>query len=410
MEPGVRVRLGLAVNKPLVEAFATFDIDGSGTLTADECVAILMRQGGGAPMSLEDARAYVARFDRDGNNVLDYAEFAAAMVHETEGAEDALLRVHINGNLVAEIPKDAELPLAKDASAVLTEHPVVTFTKSDGTTVVHDMTSFAAPDGVEYLHLNIRLPHSRASGIFNVQVDGVLSDDGDSDAAYAQFNTGECQGVRFAPFNLPESTKPPRPAGLNLHERGLHYPGTTTPTSVSLSCVCDHCGKSFRLKSYRCAYNRGSISFVYCAAGTHALLFNKVIAGSTNEGASRIEGRGREPETVVTFEAGLPPCAHSGKAFAYKHSFRCPHCSEPYLDYENPPCKGARGRGRAEDPFDDDIDDYWCELHCGPRAQILKAGEGTWEDEGWQYRAESWEIEPETAWMVGYGAMSFQKL
>jgi len=38
-----------------------------------------MREGGGAPMSEQEARAFVAYFDVDGSGSLDYSEFVAAM-------------------------------------------------------------------------------------------------------------------------------------------------------------------------------------------------------------------------------------------------------------------------------------------------------------------------------------------
>ena len=54
----------------LWQSFAQFDTDGSGVLTADEVVAILTRQSGGQPMSLEKAKGFVAAFDANGNGAL----------------------------------------------------------------------------------------------------------------------------------------------------------------------------------------------------------------------------------------------------------------------------------------------------------------------------------------------------
>lgn len=66
-------------NVSFYEAFRTFDKDGNGILTAEELVGILTRQGGGKPMSLMDAKLFVAYFDADHNGGLDYKEFCAAM-------------------------------------------------------------------------------------------------------------------------------------------------------------------------------------------------------------------------------------------------------------------------------------------------------------------------------------------
>ena len=69
----------IATGMSLREAFCVFDRDGSGTLTTDECVAILTRQSGGLPMTLADAQEFVSIFDCNGDGVLDYGEFCAAM-------------------------------------------------------------------------------------------------------------------------------------------------------------------------------------------------------------------------------------------------------------------------------------------------------------------------------------------
>lgn len=64
----------------LPTAFRYFDTDGNGYLTTNEVINILTMQSGGAPMSLQDAQAFVANFDQDGNGALDYNEFCNAMM------------------------------------------------------------------------------------------------------------------------------------------------------------------------------------------------------------------------------------------------------------------------------------------------------------------------------------------
>ena len=48
------------------EAFKMFDTDGSGTLSADEVLAILTQQSGGASLTIEDAQEFIKDFDQDG--------------------------------------------------------------------------------------------------------------------------------------------------------------------------------------------------------------------------------------------------------------------------------------------------------------------------------------------------------
>ena len=65
------------------KAFALFDTDGSGTLTAEECLAILTRGASEEEkemmgMSVEDAQEIIDDFDTNGDGVLSIDEFAEA--------------------------------------------------------------------------------------------------------------------------------------------------------------------------------------------------------------------------------------------------------------------------------------------------------------------------------------------
>lgn len=47
-------------------AFKIFDVDGSGTISAHELLAILTRPETGRSLALEDAKEIIASFDTDG--------------------------------------------------------------------------------------------------------------------------------------------------------------------------------------------------------------------------------------------------------------------------------------------------------------------------------------------------------
>lgn len=66
-------------------AFAAFDTDGSGTLTAAELAAALTRKGGGNPLGEEDARELIESVDANGDGVLSIDEFTKLM----SGLDDA---------------------------------------------------------------------------------------------------------------------------------------------------------------------------------------------------------------------------------------------------------------------------------------------------------------------------------
>jgi hypothetical protein len=63
----------------LEKAFANFDVEGSGSLSADEFVNILTREGGGAALTVDEAKALIASVDANGDGELQLEEFVALM-------------------------------------------------------------------------------------------------------------------------------------------------------------------------------------------------------------------------------------------------------------------------------------------------------------------------------------------
>ena len=63
----------------LKSAFAVFDTDKSGSLSTEELVAVFTRPGKGcAPMSQDEARKLIAKFDNNGDGVLQIEQFIKA--------------------------------------------------------------------------------------------------------------------------------------------------------------------------------------------------------------------------------------------------------------------------------------------------------------------------------------------
>ena len=56
-----------------------FDTDRSGFLTADELVGVLMREGSGQPLTMQEAKMFVSYFDKNNDGQLSIEEFAGAL-------------------------------------------------------------------------------------------------------------------------------------------------------------------------------------------------------------------------------------------------------------------------------------------------------------------------------------------
>ena len=67
------------------EAFNMFDKDGSGALSVEEIKAVLMRPGGGAPISDAEAAALIAESDTNRDGELQFEEFAAMWGCDVQG-------------------------------------------------------------------------------------------------------------------------------------------------------------------------------------------------------------------------------------------------------------------------------------------------------------------------------------
>jgi hypothetical protein len=67
----------------LDKAFSVFDKDGNGTIDPEELMAILTNPKGGNALSLEEAKAFISRFDTNQDGVLDREEFSGAVASDS---------------------------------------------------------------------------------------------------------------------------------------------------------------------------------------------------------------------------------------------------------------------------------------------------------------------------------------
>jgi hypothetical protein len=216
-----------------------------------------------------------------------------------------------------------EVPTEKASIVRLTRSgQALHFVNSTAVARSYDLSSIY-DEGTRFLHLSVRVGPT-----FAVQPDALLTVDGrDPERAFKRLGG---KGVRLEPFYLPEcSANPADLIGRGLFYRGLHYSGTITQGNVSLLCICDHCKKSFRLQSFHAGF--GNLTYFYCSQAPHTL-----VASSYLEDAPPVLGKA-DADSVARFESRLPPCRECGGEFRYLNPLRCPHCREPYIDFQRFP-------------------------------------------------------------------------
>jgi hypothetical protein len=116
--------------------------------------------------------------------------------------------------------------------------------------------------------------------------------------------------------------------GKGLFERGFHFSGFITPENVSLSCICDYCSKSFRIKSFHAGFS--NFTYFYSGSGSQTLVTSMV------EDAEPDEEIRPFAEKYINLEVKFP-LSKDGTYFKYMNSFRCPYCGTAYIDFERFP-------------------------------------------------------------------------
>ncbi|HEX6373050.1 MAG TPA: hypothetical protein VF006_29275 [Longimicrobium sp.] len=234
--------------------------------------------------------------------LLDETELRSILAREVPGESDVLVQVSRPGQ-------------------------VLHFVNSEDGTRSYNLSS-VYDEGWRFLHLGVRVNPD-----YSVQLEALLTKDG-RNAREAVDEPGG-KAVRLAPFFLPQCTRDPAElGGRGLFDRGLHYAGLITDGRVSLLCICDHCGETFRLQSFHAGFS--DLVYMYCSQNPHTL-----VASSFLEDAPPVLGEANT-ESVARFEKRLPACAECGGEFRYFNPLRCPHCREPYIDFPRHPEDRAR--------------------------------------------------------------------
>jgi hypothetical protein len=231
-------------------------------------------------------------------------------------AKIPLLSVTLNGKEVCSIrriPNEKRFVLRLES-----EHPLLVFKDSSGTTYNHDLTS-VVEEGYTWIRLFVQV-----SDKYSCQADCLINSSDKLDDS--SFMKGELKGIRFQPFYLPGcKSKPEELIGQSLFFRGLHFPGIITQGNVSISCICDFCRKSFRLQSFHAGF--GNDAYFYCSKGPHTLVIDSHIEGAPAPLCHP------DKDALNNLESRLPKCQQCGGEFKYLNPLLCPSCGKPFVDF-----------------------------------------------------------------------------
>lgn len=170
----------------------------------------------------------------------------------------------------------------------------------------------------KYFLIGIRMHLAGALMLPVAQIDGFVSDTPEERKMTAKDIGYRMEGhfLKCGGENAALSYKATR--GQDLVQKGLKYPGYTTPTNVRLVGICPECGKSFCFHGY--AVYLGQCDAAYSDDGLDC-------CSVSNPNIDK---------NSWAYEA-------DGKTFRYYNSFSCPHCGTPYIDYKRFPENKAYG-------------------------------------------------------------------
>lgn len=174
----------------------------------------------------------------------------------------------------------------------------------------------------QYFHISIRLLENDG-----VMIDGILSKQNDK---HPEWQDSDYEAIRFQPFFLTtaDPTTSQRIVGKGVFERGLHYSGTVTPTSVRVICICDNCNKSFTVQHFHGGFSDSQYFYSDHSKQTLIVPYDKIKNLPTqlqNEIDEKI---------IAEVEAELPKPTKGKGSYRYYNSFCCPHCLSPFIDFQ----------------------------------------------------------------------------
>ena len=173
----------------------------------------------------------------------------------------------------------------------------------------------------QFLHSSIRiLPNSA------VVIDGIISSDRTKAPKWTESNY---EAIRFQPFYLSNANYHNlQLIGKGLFDRGLHFSGTITPASVRNVCICDFCSQSFTIQHFHAGFSESQ--YFYSSDSKETLI---VPYGAIENMPVQLQ-KEIDQNIVDNVDSILPKPSNGEGSFNYYNPFRCPHCSNPYIDFK----------------------------------------------------------------------------
>lgn len=174
----------------------------------------------------------------------------------------------------------------------------------------------------QYFHISIRLLENDG-----VMIDGIISKHNDK---HQYWQDSDYEAIRFQPFFLTTAdlATSQRIIGKGVFERGLHYSGTITPTTVRVICICDNCNKSFTVQHFHGGFSDSQYFYSTDSKQTLIVPYNKIKNLPTQLQKEVDE------KIIAQVEAELPKPTKGKGNYRYYNSFCCPHCLSPYIDFQ----------------------------------------------------------------------------
>ena len=173
----------------------------------------------------------------------------------------------------------------------------------------------------QFFHSSIRILKNNI-----VMIDGIISKESNKCPVWTD---DKYEAIRLEPFFLSDNeAQNEKLKGTGLFQRGLHFSGTVTPSEVRSVCICDSCQKSFTLQHFHTGFSEAQ--YFYSADSKKTLI---VPIGQIENMPFQLQET-VDQKTLNRFEVLLQKSTNGHGDFKYYNSFKCPHCSSPFIDFE----------------------------------------------------------------------------